>query len=315
MTELTGAHEPMAEPNPSTRRRRVRGVPIAFVLPAVLLLLAITVYPLLFTLRLTVVSLELTVSPKAAFVGLQNFIDILFHDARFWNAMKNTAYLVVVGVGLQVILGTILALCLNQMGRARTLLVSLLLIPVMIAPVIAGFQFRMIFHDQYGPLNYIIQTLSAGRVHGYAWTADPKVALTAIMITDVWQWTPFMVLIILAGLQSVPVELYEAAEVDGASGWHMYWRITLPLLLPIIIIGILVRFMDTFKLFDIVYQLTGGGPGSTTETIAYYTYLRGFKFFSLGYTAAMAFIQLIIITIVAQIFLGYQKRQRQGMAP
>jgi multiple sugar transport system permease protein len=214
---------------------------------------------------------------------------------------------------LQVVLGTGLALILNQFGRTRTWLVSLFLIPVMIAPVVAGFQFRMIYHDQYGPLNYFIQTLSGGLFHGFAWIADPSVALVSIMLTDVWQWTPFMLLIVLAGLQSIPVELNEAAVVDGASGWQIFWSITLPILLPIIIIGILVRFMDTFKLFDIIYQLTAGGPGSVTETIAFYTYLQGFKFFSLGYTAAMAFIQLIVITIVAQVFLGYQKRQREGV--
>jgi multiple sugar transport system permease protein len=119
-------------------------------------------------------------------------------------------------------------------------------------------------------------------------------------------------LIILAGLQAIPVELYEAAEVDGASGWQMFWRITAPMILPVIIIGILSRAMDSFKLFDIVYLLTGGGPGDTTETISFYTYLQGFKFFSLGYTAAMAFLQLIIITVIAQVFLRFQQRQAGG---
>jgi len=301
------------QPRPGFKRARL--VPILFVLPAVVVLILITIFPLLYTLRLTVVSWELTTAFPPRFVGLQNFIQILFKDPRFWNAMKNTGILVVAGVGLQVVLGTTIALVLNRLGRTRTLLVSLLLIPVMIAPVVAGFQFRMIYHDQFGPLNYIIEVLSGGRVRGYAWIADPAVALFSVMMTDVWQWTPFMILIVLAGLQSIPVELYEAAVVDGASSWQLFWRITLPLLLSVIVIGILVRLMDTFKLFDIVYQLTGGGPGSVTETIAYYTYLQGFKFFSLGYTAAMAFIQLIIITVIAQVFLGYQKRQRGEVAP
>jgi multiple sugar transport system permease protein len=292
----------------------VRWAPIVFVLPAVILLLLITIFPLLYTLWLSVQQWELTINAPPTFVGLQNFVNAFTSDGRFWNAMKNTAFLVVVGVGLQVVIGMALALVLNQVGRARTLLVSLLLIPVMIAPVIAGFQFRVILNDRYGPVNFFIETLSGGLLHGRAWTADPSVALFSIMMTDVWQWTPFMLLIILAGLQSIPVELYEAAEVDGASGWSRFWSITLPLLMPIIIIGILVRFMDTFKLFDIIYQLTGGGPGSTTETVAFYTYLQGFKFFSLGYTAAIAFIQLVVITIVAQVFLGYQKRQRVGVS-
>ncbi len=287
--------------------------PVIMVLPAIAVLLAITIFPLLYVLRLTVLSWELTTGFPPQFVGLQNFIRVL-GDPRFWNAMKNTGILVVVGVGLQTILGTGLALELNQLGRARTALVSLLLIPVMIAPVIAGFQFRMIYHDQFGPLNYVLEVLTGGRFRGYAWLANPSVALWAVMLTDLWQWMPFMTVVVLAGLQSIPGELVEAAEVDGATGGQVFWRVVLPILLPVITIGVLVRLMDTFKLFDIVYQLTGGGPGNVTETIAYYTYLEGFKFFSLGYTAAMAFIQLIVITVVAQRFLRYQERVREGIA-
>jgi len=292
--------------------RRSRRTPVLMVLPAAVVLAAITLFPLLFTLRLTVLSWELTTGFPPRFIGLQNFVRVLAQDPRFWNAMANTGVLVAVGVGLQTAIGIGLALELNRLRRGRTLVLSLLLIPVMIAPVIAGFQFRMILNDQYGPLNYLLDALTFGRVHGYAWLADPGVALWAVMAADVWQWTPFMTLVVLAGLQSLPGELLEAAEVDGATGPQALRRVTLPLLLPVIVIGVLVRFMDTFKLFDIVYQLTGGGPGNVTETIAYYTYLQGFKFFSLGYTAAMAFVQLVVITIVAQVFLRYQKRVRGG---
>lgn len=290
---------------------RPRFLPTLLVLPAFIVLIAITIFPLLFTGTLTVFSLELTTKAPAQFVALGNFVRILFEDGRFWNAMRNTTVLVVFGVGLQVILGTGLALLVNRLRRGRTLIVSLLLIPVMIAPVVAGFQFRMIYNDQSGPLNHIIGVLTGGLWHGMAWLAEPSVALIAILIADVWQWTPFMILIVLAGLQAIPEEIHEAALVDGASPTQHAWHITLPLVMPVIVVGILVRMMDTFKLFDIVYQLTAGGPGSTTETIAYYTYLQGFKYFSLGYTAAMAFIQLIVITIVARFFLGYQKRMQQ----
>jgi multiple sugar transport system permease protein len=289
-----------------------RLTPVLMVLPAIVVLGAITLFPLLYTLRLTVVSWELTTGFPPQFVGMQNFVRVLTQDPRFWNAMMNTGLLVVIGVGVQTVIGTGLALELNRLARSRILVLSLLLIPVMIAPVIAGFQFRMILNDQYGPLNYLFDVVTHGQFRGYAWLADPHVALWAVMATDVWQWTPFMTLIVLAGLQSMPGELLEAAEVDGATGPQTLWSIMLPLLLPVTIIGVLVRFMDTFKLFDIVYQLTGGGPGSVTETIAYYTYLQGFKFFSLGYTAAMAFIQLLVITVVAQVFLRYQKRVREG---
>lgn len=290
---------------------RPRFLPTLLVLPAFIVLLAITIFPLLYTATLTLFSWELTTKASAQFVALGNFGRILFEDGRFWNAMRNTTVLVVVGVGLQVILGTGLALLVNRLRRGRTLIVSLILMPVMIAPVVAGFQFRMIYSDQSGPLNNIIEVLTGGLWRGTAWLAEPSVALISILIADVWQWTPFMILIVLAGLQAIPEELHEAARIDGASAPQQVWHITLPLVMPVIVVGILVRVMDTFKLFDIVYQLTAGGPGSTTETIAYYTYLQGFKFFSLGYTAAMAVIQLIVITIVARIFLGYQKRMQQ----
>jgi multiple sugar transport system permease protein len=295
--------------SPAALRRRSVG--ILFVLPAALTLLAITIFPLIYELRLVFMSWELTTNAPPQFVGLQNLGRVLFQDERFWASMRVTGTLIVLGVAIQLSIGTGLALLLNRLaGRLRTPLVSIFLIPVMIAPVVAGFQFRMIYHDQFGPLNYLIELITFGQWRGLAWIADPKVALFSILMTDVWQWTPFLMLIVLAGLQSIPLELYEAAEVDGASAWQMFWRITVPLLLPVVIIGILIRAMDSFKLFDIVYLVTGGGPGNVTETISFYTYLQGFKFFSLGYTAAMAFIQLIIITLIAQFFLRFQKRQR-----
>lgn len=291
---------------------RRRAVPILFVLPAALTLLAITVFPFLYELFLAFMSWELTVNVSPHFIGLQNFSTILFKDTRFWSAMRVTAILMTGGVAMQLCIGTGLAILLNRLGTWRVPLVSLFLIPVMIAPVVAGFQFRMIYHDQFGPLNYLIELLTGGWWRGFAWIADPKVALLAIMLTDVWQWTPFLMLIVLAGLQTIPLELYEAAEVDGASSWQTFWSITVPLLLPAIVIGILIRAMDSFKLFDIIYLLTGGGPGNVTETISFYTYLQGFKFFSMGYTAAMGFLQLIVIILIAQIFLHFLKRQRGG---
>jgi len=287
---------------------RKRRAAILFVLPAVVILLSISIFPLIYELVLAFTSWELTTSFPPKFVGLKNFSTLLFKDERFWSAMRVTGILMSLGVTIQLVIGVVLALLLNRIKKTRSFFVSLFMIPVMIAPVVAGFQFRMIYHDQFGPLNYIIQLLTFGKWRGMAWIADPKVALFAILFTDVWQWTPFLLLIVLAGLQSIPMELFEAAEVDGANKWNIFWRITSPLLLPFIVIGILIRTMDSFKLFDIVYLVTGGGPGNVTETISFYTYLQGFRFFSVGYTAAMAFIQLIIIILIAQLFLKFQKR-------
>jgi multiple sugar transport system permease protein len=304
------APDPARRDAPFLHRLRRRRTAYLFVLPAAVILLAITIFPLIYELRLVFLSWELTTNAPPEFVGLQNLIRVLFQDSRFWSAMRVTGVIIVAGVAMELGIGTGLALLLNRLGRARTALVSLFLIPVMIAPVVAGFQFRMIYHDQFGPLNYIIEIVTAGHWRGLAWIADPNVALFAIVMVDIWQWTPFLMLIVLAGLQSIPIELYEAAEVDGASAGQSFFRITLPLLLPVVIIGILIRAMDAFKLFDIVYLVTGGGPGDLTETISFYTYLQGFKFFSLGYTAAMAFVQLAIITLIAKFFLGFQQRQR-----
>lgn len=290
-----------------------RWVAFAFVLPALILLLAISIYPLLRTLGLAFSSLELTVSPEETFVGLDNFVKA-FGDARFWNAMRNTLVLVAVGVTIQLVLGIGLAVLLSEIGFTRVVWLTALLLPVMIAPVVSGFQFRVIYNDTFGPLNYLIKTLSGGLLTGPPWLADTRTALFTIIMTDVWQWTPFMMLLALAGLESIPLELTEAAEVDGAGFWGTFWRIKIPLLLPVIVIGLLIRVMDTFKTFDLVFLLTGGGPGSSTETIAFYTYLNGFRFFSMGYTAAIAFIQLIIIIVIARVFLVVQKRMRGDIA-
>lgn len=292
--------------------RRHSVAALVFVAPAVVVLLGITIYPLLRTLYLTTIALELSVSPVERFVGLGNFIRAFREDPRFWNSMGNTATLVFGGVAVQLLLGTLLALILDRMSWWRSLWLSLLLMPVLIAPVVAGFQFRVILNDTFGPLNYLIRVLSGGHLSGPLWLADPNIALFSIMLTDIWQWTPFMLLIMLAGLQSVPPEHAEAAEVDGATFWQVFWHVKVPFLLPIITVAVLIRMMDAFNrsTFDLVYMLTGGGPGNATETAAFYTYLNGFRFFSMGYTATLSVIQLVIIVIVATIFLRLMKRYR-----
>lgn len=307
--------EPLSQ-SPARRPRRLLGVErryrlpaILFVLPALLLLLSITIYPLIRTLTLSFRSLELAISPVEVGVGWDNYERIFTNDPRFWNSIQNTGVLAFAGVAIQVILGLALALMVIEMGRARTVWVTLFMIPIMIAPVVAGFQFRVIFNDTFGPLNYLIEEISGGRIQPPAWVADPDTSLLTIMITDIWQWTPFMLLLALAALESLSIELIEAAQVDGASYWQILRRIKVPLILPVLLLGILIRMMDVFKTFDLVFLLTEGGPGSSSETVAYYTYLNGFKFFSMGYTAALAFVQLIVIIFVSQIFLVLLKRR------
>lgn len=278
------------------------------VLPAALTLFAITVYPLIFSLRLSFFRFDLTAGADPVFTGLDNYARLLFRDPRFWGSLSKTTYLVVAGIVIQLTLGLGLAVLLSRLRRARSLVTALMLVPVMMAPVVVATQGMVVYNAQYGPLNYLLNRMS---VPGLVWLGDRGVALQTILLTDVWQWTPFVAIIMVAGMAALPPELYEAAEVDGASVWQIFRRITLPLLQPLIIIVVLLRLMDIFKMFDYVYVLTRGGPGSATETLSYYNYLQGLQFFSFGYAAAMSFAQIIILSVVAMFLV---RRIRKGFA-
>jgi len=272
-----------------------RKLPVLFITPVVAILIALAAGPLLFMLIASLTSWELVSMAPPSFNWFANYVQVLT-DSRFWNAMKNTFILLVAGVGLQLILGLVIALLLNREFRLKKLVTSLFLIPITIAPVVVGFQWRVIYHESFGPLNYIIRALNLG--NGYAWLADTRTALLSVLIAEVWQWTPFVMIVLLAGLQSISPRIYEAANVDGATPWQVFKRVTLPLLKPTIIIVALFRVMDVFKIFDLVFLLTGGGPGSASESLSLYTYINGFRYFSMGYACTLAVIQVIIVTII-----------------
>ena len=207
-------------------------------------------------------------------------------------------------VGLQTAIGIGLALELNRLRRGRTLVLSLLLIPVMIAPVIAGFQFRMILNDQYGPLNYLLDALTFGRVHGYAWLADPGVALWAVMAADVWQWTPFMTLVVLAGLQSLPGELLEAAEVDGARPWRVFRDVTLPILRPILLILTSLSIIWDFGVFTQPYLLIGQSHIQTSNYLmSIYLFEEGYFKSDFGRGAAISILMLLMVAALSVVYV------------
>jgi multiple sugar transport system permease protein len=288
-------------------RRRTPLFAWLMVLPAVAVLLAVTVYPLVYSLRESLYRIELTFSPVPHWVGLQNYVDAFTNDPRFWPALGHSAYLVALGVAIELVLGFGLALALNRLGRARTPVTALLLVPVMIAPVAVGIEGVVIFNQSWGPLNYLLSLVG---LNGPVWLGDRHVALNTILFADVWQWTPFVAIIISAGLRTLPQDAYEAAAVDGATAWQSFRTLTLPLLQPLIIVTVLIRAMDIFKTFDTIFVMTGGGPGSATETASFYTYLQGLRFFSFGYAAAISYIQLIVITVVATVLV---RRIRKGI--
>ena len=277
------------------------------VLPAVSLLFLVTIAPLLFSLCVSFTNLQFGSPQPVRWTGLDNYLNLVTRDARFLDALWRTLLLVGAGVVTQTALGYVIASLLFRISRGRTILLSAILIPSVISQVVAGWQGRMIFNASYGPLNDILARCG---IKGPAWLASQQTALTSIFLTDTWQWTPFLALLILAALQSQPQDIVEAARLDGASGWSMFRFVTVPLILPVAGIGILLRGVDLFKTFDLVFILTQGGPGNSSETLTFFTYVQGFKFFNPSYASAMSFIQLILVTIAAKAFLSFIRRQR-----
>jgi multiple sugar transport system permease protein len=277
------------------------------VTPAVGLLFLVTIAPLLFSLGVSFTNLQFGSPQPMKWSGLDNYVHLISRDERFLSALWRTVLLVIAGVATQTVLGFVIASLLYRIRRGRTVLLSAILIPSVISQVVAGWQGRMIFNASYGPLNDILFRFG---VKGPAWLASQQTALPTIFLTDTWQWTPFLALIILAALQGMPQDIIEAARLDGAYGWSMFRFVTVPLILPVTAIGILLRGVDLFKTFDLVYILTQGGPGNSSETLTYFTYVEGFKFFNPSYASAMSFIQLILVTIAAKLFLSFVRRQR-----
>src|SRR6266536_4698508 len=224
-------------------RPRRGGAPLfawLMVLPAVAVLLAVTVYPLIYSLRASFYRIELSFSPIPHWVGLQNYVNAFTNDPRFWPAMGRSFYLVGLGVAIELILGLGLALVLNRLGRARTLVTALLLVPVMIAPVAVAIEGVVIFNNSWGPLNYLLSRVG---IDGPVWLGDRSVALDSILLADVWQWTPFVAIILAAGLRTLPEEQYEAAAVDGATRSQLFRTMTRPLLQPMIIVTIVATIL------------------------------------------------------------------------
>jgi multiple sugar transport system permease protein len=280
-------------------RRRIEGW--LLVLPALLLILALTILPLIQSLALSFQRWDLQ-SQEHPFVGLQNYRDALL-DPRVWMALQNTGIIVVASVALEFLLGLGLALLFVGDFKGKRIAMPLLLLPVMVVPIVVGFTWKMLWDNQYGAINQVL-SLIAGHDVNILWLAHRDTALFAMVVTDLWQWTPFMFLILLAGLSSVNPELYEAAALDGASWWDALRDVSLPGISRVIAVAIIFRALDVFKIFDLVFMFTQGGPGTSTESISWYIYQLGFKFFRLGYASAVSFLVVILLTVLATIYVA-----------
>jgi multiple sugar transport system permease protein len=288
------------------RRRRDGWLLVA---PAVLLILGLGIYPLLYSLTLSFRRWDLQ-SQDHPFIGLDNFRTALSDD-RVWNALQNTLLIVVAGVGLELVLGLGLALLLLDELRGKRLIIPILMLPVMMVPVVVGLTWRMLWDNQYGAINHLLEFV-LGRDVTILWLAHRDTALIAMIVTEVWQWTPFMFLVLLAGLASVNPDLYEAASLDGAGWWQSLRDITLPGIAHVVAVAVLFRALDAFKIFDLVFMFTQGGPGTSTESVSWYIYQLGFRFFRMGYASAVSYLVLILLSVAATIYVGRLVRRERA---
>jgi multiple sugar transport system permease protein len=269
--------------------------PWLFVAPCLIIIVLVTIFPTIYSLGLSFTKWEITL-PDKPFIGLGNYIE-LFQTPRFLHSILITAIVAVVGVGLELVLGFSLAQMLAAEMKGKRIIVAALLLPVMVMPVVVGYTWRVLWDAQYGPINQIIGWV-IGRPFQYTWLGQTSTAMVAILVTEIWQWTPFMFLVFLSGLATLDPELFEAADIDGASGWDKLWHLTIPLMRPIIIVALLIRGLDALKFFDVIFTLSGGAPGTSTETLSFYIYQTGYQFFRLGYGAAASFVLLIALAII-----------------
>jgi len=279
-----------------------RKLSYAMIALAFIILLFLAIGPMFFMFVNAFRTWNLAVPAPPRFSGFKNFLG-LFMDARFGNAFLNTVILMVAGIIIQSILGLGIALLLKKPFKLRSVVMALILIPVLIAPVVAGLNWKLIFNETFGPLNYMLGILGMKQP---LWVSSNRFwGLLSILIVDTWQWTPFVALVLLAGLEAIPGQVYEAADVDGAKPFMVFLRVTLPLLRPMFVLIILLRTIFIFKIFDPVMILTQGGPGSATETLSLLTYYTGLKYMNIGYAMAMGVLQIIFMIILANIFLKF----------
>jgi multiple sugar transport system permease protein len=283
----------------SATNKREWLLPLIFIAPAVAVLLALSIYPLVYSVT---ISLQRETASGTTW-GLGNFAR-LFSDNFFWTAMAHTFVYAIAALVCEFLLGLGLALLLNAQIRGRAFFRASLLVPMMLPAVVVGVVWRLMLNPDFGAINGTLRRIGIN-TESLTWTASPKLAMLAVIAVDVWQWTPFVFLVLLAGLQAIPQEPYEAALIDGSSRWQTFRHVTLPLLKPSILIVLLLRTMDLLRVFDQIFILTEGGPGFATETISLYIYRTAFRFFDFGYAAAMSFVLLALTNVISVIYIKF----------
>ena len=271
--------------------------PLLLIAPALVVLLSLSIYPLIYSIT---ISLQSQTTDGISW-GVANFTRLL-SDRFFLIAMAHTFVYAAAALTLEFFIGLILALLLNSRIRGRSFFRATLLVPMMLPTVVVGVVWRLMLNPNFGAVNGTLKQFGLN-TENLTWTASPRLALLSVIAVDVWQWTPFVFLVLLAGLQAIPQEPYEAALIDGSTRWQTFRHITLPLLKPAILIALLLRTMDLLRVFDQIFILTEGGPGFATETISLYIYRTAFRFFDFGYAAAMSFVLLALTNVISTIYI------------
>ncbi|MBL8379371.1 MAG: sugar ABC transporter permease [Burkholderiales bacterium] len=279
---------------------------LALFLPALLLLVVTTALPLIYLVWTSFQRLDLSMPWLSGFAGLANY-QKLGSDSRFWNSLGLTLIYTGTTVVLQVVLGLSLALLVMQVKRGQAMLRIAAILPIVLAPVVAGLFWRsLVLAPDFGILDFITRWLGLG---SYNWLGEPRLALVSVIAIHTWQWTPFAFLVLLASLAALPPDIYEAARLDRASAWQRFWHITLPMLRPAIVIVVILRMVTALSAFAAIFAATGGGPGSATEILNLYAYRLSFTELSLGYGAAVATVLLAITLAVAFLLFSFRTKK------
>ncbi len=303
-----------ATPEPVARRIRGlsdRAIAWIFVAPTIFLLLAVNIFPLIWTIRLSFTDFRVNrANREVEWVGLENYRRILT-DSGTWQTMQATAHFLFWTIVLQVLIGFTLAYLINKKFRGNDLWTTIIVLPMMLSPAVVGNFWTFLYQPQIGLFNYAVAFVTGRDPASFSMIGDVTLAPWAIVIADTWMWTPFVMLICLAGLRSIPESIYEAAECDRASKWRQFWTITIPMALPFLMLAVLFRGIENFKMFDLVVQLTGGGPGNTTTLTSIDLKREAFERWRTGYASAYAVILFVTVFGLASIYVKALNRVKQ----
>jgi multiple sugar transport system permease protein len=310
-----GIADRVATATPDTVARRIRGlsdraIAWLFIAPTILLLLAINIFPLIWTVYLSFTNYKANRNAPIRWEGTEHYSDILT-DPEIWHSMQVTARFVVWTVSIETVLGFALAYLIDKKFRGSGFWTTVILIPMMLSPAVVGNFWKFLYQPQIGLFNYGVSFFTGIDPSSFQMIGDVALAPWAIVIVDVWMWTPYVMLICLAGLRSIPDYIYEAAEVDRASAWRRFWSITLPMALPFIMLAVLFRGIENFKMFDLINLLTSGGPGSTTEVASITLKREAFESWKTGYSSALAIILFVAVFGLANIYVKALNRVKQ----